>query len=70
MRRLVHGDTNPFCLDKKFGGDTAPLLWRLNALGDFSEVDATAISVQFDDQERPFVIMPLMTGASVGRTCT
>ncbi len=67
---LVHGDTNPFCLDKKFGGDTAPLLWRLNALGDYSEVDATAISVHLDDQKRPFVIMPLMTGASVGRTCS
>jgi hypothetical protein len=67
---LVHGDTNPFCLDKRFGGDTAPLLWRLNALGDYSEVDATAITVQLDDQEEPFVITPLMTGASVERKCS
>ncbi len=67
---LVHGDTNPFCLDKKFGGDKAPKLWRLNALGDYSEVDATAITVQLDDQEKPFAIKPLMTGASVGRTCS
>ena len=66
---LVHGDTNPFCLDKNFGSDTAPLLWRLNALGDFSEVDATAVMVQLNDQENPFAIMPLMTGASVGRRC-
>lgn len=66
---LVHGDTNPFCLDKTFGGDTAPLLWRLNALGDYSEVDATVISVDPDDPEQPFVITPLMTGASLGETC-
>jgi hypothetical protein len=66
---LVHGDTTPFCLDKKFGGDTAPKLWRLNALGDYSEVDATAITVQLDNQKKPFAIRPLMTGASVGRTC-
>ena len=67
---LIHGDTNPFCLDKTIGGDTAPLLWRLNALGDYSEVDATAITVQFDNHENPFAIMPLMTGASVGPTCS
>ena len=66
---LVHGDTNPFCLDKKFGGDTAPKLWRLNALGDYSEVDATAITVQLDDQEKPFAIKPLMTDASLGSEC-
>ena len=67
---LIHGDTNPFCLDENFGGDTAPKLWRLNALGDYSEVDATAITVRLDDQEKPFAIKPLMTGASVGRTCS
>ena len=67
---LVHGDTNPFCLDKTFGGNTAPKLWRLNALGDFSEVDATVISVQLDNQKRPFVIKPLTSGASLGGTCS
>ena len=66
---LIHGDTSPFCLDKKFGGDTAPALWRLNALGDYSEVDATALSVQLGDSDEPFEIAPMMTGASVGRTC-
>ena len=66
---LVHGDTNPFCLDKKFGGDTAPKLWRLNALGDYSEVDATAITVHLNDREKPFAIKPFMTGASVLGTC-
>ncbi len=28
---LLHGDSNPFCMDKKFGGAQAPNLWRLNA---------------------------------------
>ena len=64
---LVHGDTNPFCLDKKFGGDTAPKLWRLNALGDYSEVDATAITVQLDNQDEPFEIKPLTTDAVLER---
>ncbi len=62
---LVHGDTNPFCLDETFGGDTAPKLWRLNALGDYTEVDATVITVQLDNHEEPFAIEPLMTGASL-----
>jgi hypothetical protein len=64
---LVHGDTNPFCLDKKFGGDTAPKLWRLNALGDYTGVDATVITVQLDNQEKPFAIASLVTAASAGK---
>ena len=64
---LVHGDTNPFCLDKKFGGDTAPKLWRLNALGDYTGVDATVITVQLDGEKKPFAIASLITGASVGK---
>lgn len=62
---LVHGDTNPFCLDKKFGGYTAPKLWRLNALGDYTKVDATVITVQLDNQKKPFAIEPLTTGESL-----
>ncbi len=67
---LIHGDTSPFCLDKKFGGSTAPALWRLNALGDYSEVDATAISVRLGDSDEPFGIAPMMTGGSVARKCS
>ncbi|MCP4711548.1 MAG: hypothetical protein GY869_23260 [Planctomycetes bacterium] len=66
---LIHGDTNPFCLDKKFGGDTAPLLWRLNALGDYSVLDATVISHQPDNQDEPFSVTSLITKTPVGRTC-
>ncbi len=58
---LVHGDTHPFCLDKNFGGDSAPKLWRLNALGDGTEVDATVITVQLDNEDQPFKIEPLTT---------
>ncbi len=52
---LLHGDTNPYCMDKKFGGKRAPNLWRLNAWGDFKDpADATVVTVQPDDQQTPF----------------
>ncbi len=58
---LIHGDTNPYCLDKQFGGNTAPNLWRLNAWGDFQQpADATAIAVQPNDANEPFVIQTLL----------
>ncbi len=80
---LIHGDTNPFCLDKKFGGNTAPLLWRLNALGDYtaplpwrlnalgyySEVDATVISFNPFDPEQPFEITSLTSKTWPNETC-
>ena len=66
---LIHGDTHPFCLDKKFGRDKAPKLWRLNALGDYTGVDATVITVRLDDPEEPFAIMSLITGALVDWKC-
>ena len=63
---FVHGDTKWFCLDKTFGGKIAPLLWRLNALGDTtSKVDATDITVRFHDENRPFEIKPLTTDESL-----
>lgn len=42
---LVHGDTGRYCIDRDFGGDAAPNLWRLNSAGDWI-VDATVI--EFD----------------------
>lgn len=62
---LVHGDTHPFCLDKELGGDSAPKLWRLNALGDGTKVDATVVTVQLDNEDQPFKIEPLMTDESL-----
>ncbi|PZD75156.1 hypothetical protein C1752_00388 [Acaryochloris thomasi RCC1774] len=58
---LVHGDTNPFCLDKNFGGEMAPNLWRLNAWGDFqSPPDATEITVQPSIVDEPFTVKTLL----------
>ena len=58
---LVHGDTNPYCLDRKFGGARAPELWRLNAWGDYQRpADATVITVQPGVQDEPFVVVTLL----------
>ena len=52
---LVHGDTNPYCLDKGFGGVAAPNLWRLNAGGDYHEpLDATVVTVDAKSRATPF----------------
>ena len=64
---LIHGDTNPYCLDKKFGGDQAPKLWRLNALGDFTEADATLVTVGGPGAWQAFTVNRLSTGGFLGR---
>ena len=57
---LVHGDTRPYCWDKRFGGAIAPNLWRLNAWGDFqTPADATEIIVQPADISQPFIARTL-----------
>ncbi len=63
---LVHGSTNPFCLDTGFGGWRARNLWRLNGPGDFVTVDAAV--VRFDPDARfPFQVSGLLSGDSVPR---
>jgi hypothetical protein len=58
---LLHGDTNPFCMDKTFGGSQAPNLWRLNAWGDFkSPADATLVTVQPGNPPQPFTAETLL----------
>jgi len=58
---LVHGDTNPYCMDKDFGGQQAPNLWRLNAWGDYQNpADATVITVRADDRQNPFAAQTLL----------
>jgi hypothetical protein len=42
---LIHGDTNPYCWERKMGGERAPNLSRLNSAGDFVLVDAVEVSV-------------------------
>ena len=51
---LIHGDTNPYCLDKTFGGTAAPNLWRFNSTGDYSFVDAAKITVDPSNVSAPF----------------
>ena len=51
---LMHGDTNPYCLDKGFGGTGAPNLWRFNSTGDYSFVDAAKITVTPANATTPF----------------
>ncbi|NJN23776.1 MAG: hypothetical protein HC810_04460 [Acaryochloridaceae cyanobacterium RL_2_7] len=58
---LVHGDTFPFCLDSKFGGDPAPNLHRLNAWGDFQQPsDVTEITFIPGQTQAPFQIQTLV----------
>ncbi|WP_133682608.1 hypothetical protein [Paludibacterium purpuratum] len=58
---LVHGDTAPYCWDKRFGGETAPNLWRLNAWGDFrTPPDATEIAIDAANGAEPFAAITLL----------
>jgi len=57
---LIHGDTNPFCIEQGF--EDAPTLWRLNAWGDFQEPgDATLVTVD-PTSEVPFSARTLLEG--------
>jgi hypothetical protein len=52
---FLHGDTNPYCFDKKFGKKKAPNLWRLNAWGDGrSHADATVVKFNPNNKKSPF----------------
>jgi hypothetical protein len=65
----IHGDTNPYCMDSKFGGKTAPNLIRLNAWGDFQEpADATVVTVDFD-KKNPFGAKTLLGNKVPSKTC-
>ncbi len=58
---LLHGDSNPYCLDKTFGGKRAPNLWRLNAWGDFqAPADATVVTVNPENPQTPFAAETLL----------
>jgi hypothetical protein len=67
---LVHGDTQPYCWDKGFGGDMAPNLWRLNAWGDYqTPPDATEIAVQPEHRRRPFSARTLIQRRLPAESC-
>ena len=67
---LLHGDTNQFCMDKKFGGNQAPNLWRLNAWGDFKDpADATLVTVQPGNPQQPFAAETLLGHEAPAQRC-
>ena len=68
---LLHGDTSPYCWDKKFGGASAPNLWRLNAWGDYqTPADATKITIQTENQDQPFSARTLVGRQSPESNCS
>ena len=67
---LIHGDTNPYCWDRGFGGDMAPNLWRLNAWGDFLEpADATEVIVETAQMDQPFRARTLLGDQEPMKDC-
>ncbi len=67
---LVHGDTDPYCLDKGFGGKAAPNLWRLNAGGDYHQpIDATVVTFDPKSANSPFSAKGLVDGEQPAPGC-
>lgn len=67
---LIHGDTNPYCLDRDFGGERAGNLWRLNAWGDYqSPADATLVTFDPENGVTPFQIQTLVHGIAPDSDC-
>lgn len=65
---LIHGDTGRLCVDRAFGGEQAPNLWRLNAAGDWV-VDAISVEVDVASEGNPFVFRRLLKGAELQAAC-
>jgi hypothetical protein len=65
---LLHGDTNAWCLDQPFGRAAAPLLWRLNAPGDYAPIDAAIVQVRKGDPQ-PFSATGLLSGRPAPSSC-
>ncbi|PHQ69592.1 MAG: hypothetical protein COB93_07670 [Sneathiella sp.] len=66
---FIHGDTNPYCLDKDFGGSRAPNLWRFNSTGDYALVDAAKISVHPKKPADPFTFTSLVQNIVPAEGC-
>jgi len=67
---FLHGDSNPYCFDKKFGKDTAPNLWRLNAWGDYKPyADATVVKFDPTNKNKPFEAHTLTSNEVPKNTC-
>ncbi|MBL4739804.1 MAG: hypothetical protein JKY12_02355 [Sneathiella sp.] len=66
---ILHGDTGPYCMDKKFGGADAPNLWRFNSGGDYRLLDAVKITVSPDDSLTPFSMESLREHITPSAAC-
>lgn len=66
---LVHGDTSAFCLQQPALG-LAPNLWRLNAGGDYTVLDAVQVRVDPAHPTQPFTATALQTGLTPPAICT
>jgi hypothetical protein len=55
---LIHGDTKPYCIQENFLG--LDEVWRLNAPGDFSLIDAVRVKVTPSNDKEPFYIRSLI----------
>lgn len=65
---LVHGDTDEFCLDRKYGGQAAPTLWRLDGPGDDGPKDAAVVTVD-TNAHKPFDVQLLLSGRPPDGNC-
>jgi len=67
---FLHGDSNPYCFDKKFGKDMASNLWRLNSWGDYKEyADATAVKFNPHNKNNPFEAHTLSSNELPKNSC-
>ncbi|WP_198648383.1 hypothetical protein [Cyanothece sp. BG0011] len=66
---FVHGDTNAYCYDQPFDVELAPNIWRLNAPGDFKYIDASLITYDPANPEKPFEVTGLLSGESPPDVC-
>jgi hypothetical protein len=59
---LMHGDTQPYCLDKGFGGSQTPNLWRFDSAGDYAVIDAIKVTFNPHSKRSPFSFISLVQG--------
>lgn len=71
----IHGDTSAYCIDKNFGGQYAPNLWRVNAPGDFKVIDALEIIINHPDNDNKalsnhdIIFRGLLSGDELDTAC-
>jgi predicted phosphodiesterase len=65
---LIHGDTNPYCMDQPYKKDGVTNLWRLNAPGDYNEIDLAKI-VYDPSQNFPFQVKTILSDKAAPYQC-